>query len=251
MMHTYRIFIQDPTMLSASKLTLPPDKVHHLLHVLKLMPMDVLDIVTPTHIVSVTIQKITPSFIEFDRCHTTDIPQRPYPAITIFQACPKQDKMTDILRSCTEIGVQKFVPIYTEKSLCEISAHKQSRWESVLVSAAEQSKQMGIPILEPAYNLHDLGHFLSKHSFDHLLVCWELELTLTLKQSLQVFRQKNLTSTLPTIGILVGPEGGLTQQDRRLCQKWGFVSVSLGPGILRVEHAAFYACSHVLYEWSL
>ena len=119
-------------------------------------------------------------------------------------------------------------------------------------SAAEQSKQLKIPELSPPFHLSDLSKHVRASDYDLKLICWESEITTSIKQALHVFKQakEGQEEKRLQVAILIGPESGLTKHEVGQCQDQEFVSVSLGPTVLRVEHAAFFACAQVLYEFS-
>ena len=241
--HRYHFFAKDGDIIGNNQWCVPEHKRHHLFNVLKLSPSHVITLTTQTLKRTVSITHIQEHHVFFTVGKAQPL-SASNPAILLIQALPKQDKFTDIIRSCTEIGVCDFVPLGTQKSLQSVSPTKQTRWETVLNSASEQSKQPYIPTLHPCIHLSELGVFLSDFCFDLCIVCWEDEHKQTLSQILP--KKTSHTPDMPfRIAILIGPEGGLTRSEINQCRSLGFKSVSLGSHILRVETAGLYACAQI------
>ena len=154
--------------------------------------------------------------------------------------------MSDILRSCTELGIEHFYPVITERSIPSLknSTHKEKRWHTVIESAAIQSKQYSIPQLESAASLRDVLDSIDT-SQSLCLVAWE---ETDMKQSIKTVLQSS--KQYRSIIVVIGPEGGLSDADIALLKEYSFIPCSLGEPILRVEHAAFYTATTILYEWS-
>lgn len=155
----------------------------------------------------------------------------------------QREKFEWILQKGTELGVTRFVPVISSRSLVqkreEISG-KMERWQRILKEAAEQSRRGRIPLLEPAQKLEES---LPDDRDILKLVLWEEEKQSSLRQVLQ----KN--ELVRNISLLIGPEGGLSGQEVDQARKQGFIPVSLGRRILRMETAAITAAALVMYEY--
>ncbi len=165
---------------------------------------------------------------------------------TLIQCLPKQDKFCEILRCCTEIGVSSIVPALSERivSLPEKKeSSKRERWLSILKSAACQSQRSSLPYLGPIQTLSEI-----ENTFDLALVFWEEEKSTSLQSILRPYFKQNIPSHTTQIGLVIGPEGGLSSTEVSMLREKGFISVSLGETILRVEHAGLSALSMVQYE---
>ncbi|MCX6055901.1 MAG: RsmE family RNA methyltransferase [Chloroflexi bacterium] len=163
--------------------------------------------------------------------------------LTMIMGLTQREKFEWILQKCTEIGVSAFIPVVTSRSLVqkpEEVLEKYPRWRKILVEAAEQSHRGRIPLLHPAVGLESL---LSKeYPDDELrLVLWEDEKEANLREQLQKTGQKKIT-------LLVGPEGGFSTGEVTSAIEAGFISVSLGNRILRMETAAILSAGLALYE---
>lgn len=146
-------------------------------------------------------------------------------------------KMSFVLQKATELGVDKIVPIITNRSIVKLDDKQQekklNRWHLICKEASEQSKRLTIPIVTEIKKIADL-------KFDGLkMVCSTNKDSLPLKKVIQKAQQ---------IVFVVGPEGGLEQTEEKLLNDLGFISVSLGNNIFRVETVPIYLLSILKYE---
>ena len=164
--------------------------------------------------------------------------------ITLFQSLLAREKFEWVLQKGTEVGVARFVPVQTERSIArakQIDAKKLTRWRRILTEAAEQSHRGRIPEIEGALTwsaaLAQLG------TFDRTLIASTSGGTRSLREALRP--DDHLPSS---IAILIGPEGGFSDDEVRLACEHGAVPVGLGPRILRTETAAMILPAITLHE---
>ncbi len=164
----------------------------------------------------------------------------PSVAVTIAQALPKTaEKLEWVLQHSVEIGAAGFVVFRARRSEAGKLAEKPERWAKIVKTAAEQSGRAKQP---PVGACGSLGEALSSAgSYDLALLCDEAETETTLRMALAA--RVELKSVL----ILIGPEGGWSDDERAECLAVGAVPVSLGKRILRTETAALLTLSQILY----
>jgi len=144
-------------------------------------------------------------------------------------------KMSFVLQKATELGIDMIIPIYTKRSIVKINDknHKLERWYKICKEASEQSKRLSIPVITDIKELKDLeGEGLK-------IVCSTTNKSITLKQVL---------NKCDTITFVVGPEGGFTNDEEELLVNKGFIPITLGENILRVETVPIYILSILKYE---
>ena len=234
----HRIFVTSiqPPEISGSD-------AHHLRDVLRLKAGDPLELldgsgkVYDARIVEINKERIICRSISSRPAET-----EPRLKITLAQAIPKSSKMDFIIEKCTELGVNKIIPLLTERTVK--MAAKLERWRKIAKSAAQQSGRCIIPeIAEPL----KFGQFLKlRGQYDLALIAWEGEKENTLKKSLQ----SPLLPPIPQILVLIGPEGGFTSQEIELAKAAGFTPVSLGKTILRTETAGLAALAAIMYQFT-
>jgi len=164
----------------------------------------------------------------------------PSPALflTLAQGLPKAPKMDLIVQKATELGVGRIIPILTERSVPREG--KVARWKRIAQEAAEQCGRVTIPFIE---QIQDLKQYLAAYANKGVaLVIWEGERLQGLKALLRSLPPSH------SFTLLVGPEGGFSQEEVALAERRGFVTASLGTRTLRSETAAFVALSIVQYE---
>lgn len=165
---------------------------------------------------------------------------KPKCTITLAQAMPKGKGMEEILQKATEIGVQKIIPLKTDRTELKLDEERESkrmeRWKTTLIEAGKQSGNFFIPEILPIMTIKGL------------LKEWKplnnvLKLTASLEErakSLNVYLKEGLPNS---IIWLIGPEGDFTGEEYELAFESGFHPICLGKNVLRVETAATYALS--------
>ena len=161
-------------------------------------------------------------------------------AITLVQVISKGQKMDFTLQKAVELGVQCVVPIIDERSTVKLDAaraeNKHQHWYSVMISAVEQSGRNDIPVLEPVMALQD---WLGQQNHQRGLV-----LSPTAEQQLSECEHPE-----SALCLMVGSEGGFSNDDLSAITQAGYEAVGLGPRILRTETAALVALSVCQSRW--
>lgn len=153
----------------------------------------------------------------------------------------QREKFEWMLQKCTELGVTRFTPVVSSRSLIQQpgeAERKYDRWQTILKEAAEQCGRGRVPQLLPT--LRWQAALQTGGGADLRLAAWEGEKTRRLKEC--------LAEKPARVQLLIGPEGGFAAEEIQQAEKAGFIPVSLGPRILRMETAAVVAAAWVLYE---
>jgi len=155
----------------------------------------------------------------------------------------QRGKFEWMLQKCTEVGVAGFLPLICQRSLIQDEAelrYKYTRWEGILREAGEQSGRGGIPVLLPASRLETAVQAVGQE-YPLRLIPWEREKQANLKSLL---KGRNNQSA----AVLIGPEGGLTEEEVGTAKAAGFQPVTLGKRILRLATAAVISAALILHE---
>ena len=173
--------------------------------------------------------------------------------VCLVQGLAKGDKMETVIRHATELGASEFIPFAASRSIMKVDAKKAAskteRWQAIAKSAAMQSGQTHLAHVHQPMKLAQLKESLA--SFDAVLVCWEeAPGTALLRDALRPASLNATSDRLARIAVVVGPEGGLAQEevDAILSCNAHASMVSLGSSILRTETAGIVAPALVLYE---
>lgn len=153
--------------------------------------------------------------------------------LTLAQGVVRGDKMDLILQKATELGVSRIIPLITVRTEVKLDAERTGRrlahWHGVIAAACEQSGRVRLPILESPIRIGTWAATLTGDS----------SLRLALDPSGEVSPR-----TLPAFTsavLVVGPEGGLSDQDLNILDQSDFIGLRLGPRILRTETAGLAA----------
>jgi len=167
--------------------------------------------------------------------------------ITLIQALPKAQKMDFIVQKATELGVDEIRPFFSDRSVPRLTAEKAhlkaERWRKIAQEAAKQCRRSDVPEVAEIHTFAEMLKALEPGAVK--LIFWEEESRLGLRKALQKFPEARVFS------ILVGPEGGLTPEEVAAATASGFVSVSLGKQILKLETAAIVILAILQYEAGL
>ncbi len=155
--------------------------------------------------------------------------------IYLFQGLPKADKMELIIQKCVELGVEEIVPVEMNRCVVKIESKKKqskiARWQSISESAAKQSKRNSIPKIE---DILTYKQALQKaKELNLLLVPYESKNGMADTKTALAEIKSGMS-----IGILIGPEGGFSENEIDEAFHCGGKVISLGKRILRTETAA-------------
>lgn len=159
--------------------------------------------------------------------------------ITLLQGISRGERMDYALQKAVELGVTRVIPVITERCNVQLSNGREekrlSHWKGVMVSACEQSGRRFVPELSNVMLLEDA-----------LLNC-EAECKLVLEP----LARKGFTSVekQSVLALLIGPEGGLSDEEITQANRMDFQSVRFGPRILRTETATVAALAVVQTLW--
>jgi len=150
----------------------------------------------------------------------------------------KQNPLNFLIQKGTELGVQKFVPILSERTMVkEINAE---RIKKIIIEASEQSNRISIPEIE---NLETLKNFLNKFPKNGYLIFCDIN---SKKSNLRDILTEKIKGP---VCILIGPEGDFSESERQMIiERKGILSLSLASNILKTETAAIAAVTIVNYH---
>jgi 16S rRNA (uracil1498-N3)-methyltransferase len=172
--------------------------------------------------------------------HIAGTPESPL-KITLVQGISRSERMDWALQKATELGVNTIAPVITSRSVVRLddkqSAKKQEHWTNIVIGACEQSGRSHVPqVLAPI----SLRQYLQEHRKDGI----RLVLSPTGPSALA-----GLASMSTRVELLIGPEGGLDDEEIERAENAGFVPVRLGPRVLRTETAAVTALTVLQAMW--
>jgi len=170
--------------------------------------------------------------------------------VTLYQGLPKGNKLEDVIRKTTELGIYRIVPLGTKRAIPDaddISKTRIERWNRVAKEACRQSGRIYIPEICRTQGFDETAAGLTDMAYDLILVLFELERELTLKHELQRIKEQFPNKAL-NIAVFVGPEGGFELREAERLVQEGAKAVTMGENILRTETAGPAALAMILYE---
>jgi 16S rRNA (uracil1498-N3)-methyltransferase len=226
-----RYFIT-PDQMVKDVIHITGDDVHHIHTVMRSQIGDIFICCMMGMDYLVKIESISSSAIT---CHVLES----YPSVgepnlqvTLAQGLPKGEKLEWILQKGTELGATAFLPFFSTRTIVKLegnkAAKKQSRWSKIVKEAAEQSHRGKIPSVFLPITWKELLQEISK--YDLAIIAYE--------------KDGQVLQTLPSIQksksifMIIGPEGGFSEQEIQEAMEYGATPITLGNRILRTETAA-------------
>jgi 16S rRNA (uracil1498-N3)-methyltransferase len=155
--------------------------------------------------------------------------------LTLLQGVARGERMDLIVQKATELGVSRIVPVLTERSVVRVDAKQRGRkrehWEAIAISACEQCGRNRVPQISDPLALGDALRALSAGGLRCLMAADAAESLATLATR----------SVHQSIALLIGPEGGLTENEEQFAAANDFLGCRMGPRILRTETAGLAA----------
>jgi len=157
--------------------------------------------------------------------------------ITLCSGMLKDHKMDQVIKDVTQLGIRKWIPFFSERSIPSPDAKRigkrVERWESIARESLKQCRRSRVPEVCLPMGFETL--LTLPGPSDLKLAFWE-------KASAKP-DTLNGKETAGRIFILIGPEGGFSENEMDQARQKGFISCSLGPRILRAETASIASCT--------
>lgn len=170
--------------------------------------------------------------------------------VYLFQGLPKSQKMDLIVQKGTELGINEFIPIITHRVDVKLKGEfkKLDRLNRIALEAAKQSKRSIVPRVSEPLEFEQMLERMN--SLDLIIVPYENANNFGIKTLINQLRKDESAEKIKSVGIFVGPEGGIEEFEIEKLKEKGAHIVTLGKRILRTETAGFVATSLIQYELS-
>ena len=238
----------------AERVNFPPQVAHQLYHVLRMQSgarLVALD--NQGHQFQVELEQVAPNGAYGRILSSSPAEGEPWVRLALFTCLAQREKFEWILQKCTEAGAASFTPVISSRSRVQDRAEvgkKFERWGKIVREAAEQSERGCVPeIFSPLSFEQACRQALQDQRL--ALIPWEGERFLaeprTLRQALAGLPHPGESSGPgPQVALLIGPEGGFSEEEISIARQLGMVTVTLGARILRMETAAVIATALVV-----
>ena len=228
-----QVFVEEQ-QVGKEYVTVTGADAHHLIHVVRLKVGEKLRVSTAggkNYLCQVA--EIGDSFLQADIL--SDLISTELPAtVLLFQAIPKGDRMETVIEKTVELGVSEIIPVSMQYCVVRLTKEKAEtkvrRWQTIAENAARQSKRSTLPVIRDVCDFPE--------ALDAFLQC-DLKLFPYENERGMEATRDAFAAIRPgqTIGIMIGPEGGLNDFEEQDLRDNGFSGVTLGTRILRSEFA--------------
>ncbi|NVD69991.1 16S rRNA (uracil(1498)-N(3))-methyltransferase [Duganella sp. BJB488] len=232
-----------PLPLAVGQILTLPDAVAHHIQVLRLAQGELITLFDGAGgEYSATLSQIERRSVTAEvKAHHAREVELPF-AVTLAQALPEASKMDWIIEKAIELGVSGIQPLATQRCVVRLSAEraekKMGHWQSIVVSASEQSGRNRLGRLAP---LQDYKQWIGQQDLHKRII-----LTPRAEQSLAHWARHQPAQP---VTLVVGPEGGLSEAEEQLAIARGALPLAMGPRILRTETAGLAALAILSASW--
>jgi 16S rRNA (uracil1498-N3)-methyltransferase len=214
---------------------LDKDEAHHAIKVLRLKLGEVIKISDGVKkwvsgpIIEISKKELTISVSEKGEF------EEKFPELVLVQAVTKSDRNKEMLELVVEAGVDRIIPWQAERSISKWQSDSAQKWEITIKEACKQARQIRLPKLMPMLTTAGVVQLLSKDA--QAIVFHE--------SAAEKLAQLQLTDSLKSIFLVIGPEGGISPSELSIFENGGGKIFRLGETVLRSAHAGFAAISAV------
>lgn len=154
------------------------------------------------------------------------------------QGLARGEKMDFVIQKATELGVNEITPLFTERCEVHLDENRQDKrwnhWQQIAISACEQCGRSKLPIINQPKIIKD----------------WLLDLKADLKLMLHLVAEPMDNYSSPhSLALLIGPEGGFSNDEITIATQHEFKQVRLGGRVLRTETAPIVSLAIAQQLW--
>jgi 16S rRNA (uracil1498-N3)-methyltransferase len=240
---THRVYV-DETLQSGVQLILPVEQSHYVNRVLRLKPTEALTLFNGKggefSAVIVTVSRHGVA-VRVD-AHISPTVESPL-GVHLVQGVSRGERMDTVVQKATELGISRLTPVLTKFSVVRLDddAKRDKRtahWTKIAQSACEQCGRTVPPVIDIPVKFNEWRQQLVQDGYRRI--------------ALHPTAASPLASLQPVasrVMLLIGPEGGLSENEIGAATAAGFETCSLGPRILRTETAAIAAIAILQARW--
>jgi 16S rRNA (uracil1498-N3)-methyltransferase len=160
--------------------------------------------------------------------------------LTLAQGISRGERMDWVMQKATELGVTRIIPVITERTMVKLderqSEKKLQHWRGIAIAACEQCGRNRVPEVAAPIAYYDVIRAIEPGA------------TRILLSPAGTLRASELPRS-HHIAMLIGPEGGLSENEQDAAVAAGFQQVRMGPRVLRTETAAIAALTVLQHDF--
>lgn len=149
------------------------------------------------------------------------------------------ERMDWVLQKATELGVTAITPVFSERTEVKLTSERLDKrlqhWQNILISACEQCQRNILPVLHAP---RQVGEFLASNTAEQRFVLHH-----------RADAQLRGIPQPSSVSLLIGPEGGLSEDEIALASQYNFSALKLGERVLRTETAPIAALAVIQHLW--
>jgi len=230
----HRFFVS-PEMLRSDRMTLTGPQARQIATVLRLRAGDEIALVADGAEAVVALEIVRPTSVTGTVRERGFTAGEPTVALTLALPVLRGDHDEEVIEAVAQLGVSRIVPFTSVRSVVRsLNDARRARWERIAREAAETARRGRVPSIEPARAWADLFATLPTPVF----VAWENERRVRLRDA--------MPQSARALSIVIGPEGGIADDEITLARDRGATIVSLGARNLRSETAAIAAVTLIM-----
>jgi len=240
-----RFYIESPE-LSREAPVITGDDADHIRNVLRLRPGDNVELIDGTGWECESrIVRIVPGEVHVSVVHRRFQKLPSFPRLIIAQALLKDNKLDDVIRQITELGIQEWVPYMAERSVPVLDAKRwaarKKRWGKIAIESLKQCERSTLVTIAELMTFQDMLAYGA--SSDVRLIFWENE------SPSQLIEFSDVEGAVQSVFAILGPEGGFAAHEISAARSSGFKTVSLGPRVLKADTAALAVSTLLQYGY--
>ncbi len=220
----------DQTRPQTDQLVISGGKGHHLARVLRVRVGEQGVVVAEGIEHHVAVSEVADGTVKAQVLERRPIGGEPSVSVTLLQAVLPNPDFDAVIESATAVGVSQVIAVQAARSIARPAASRLSRWQTIAVSAAEQSHRGRAPELRGPISLEAAVDAVA--GMNQLLVL-----------DPRATRALVAVDRVPAYALAIGPEGGWSDEERSLMRERGGIEVHLGPRILRARLAPIVAAA--------
>lgn len=235
-------FVEQPLVLHKEQ-PLTNDQCHHILHVMRMRSGDVVRLADDNGAVMLAELRVQEGRVWALPTAIVPAAQEGAP-ITLIMGLIKGERWEWAIQKAAELGAARIVPLQSRYCVVRLAEEKLekklARWQTIAREASEQCKRSTIMKVERPITMRELADVRSEQN----LIAYE-RCDATSRSLAGALRGHSPAS----ISVMIGCEGGFSEEEAMQAKELGFAWVSLGPRILRAETAAMAVLANISYEW--
>lgn len=245
-----RFFVEGKDITASEIVINNSEDIHHITNVLRLkagMEIEISDSKEWEYIAALT--SVSQDGVHAKILDKSRFSREPAIKITLFQCIPKQGKIESIIQKSVELGVCAIIPVISARTIIAEGGNiknKTVRWRKIAGEAAKQCRRGAVPEVAEVTLFSGLIDEFNREKYEMMIFPNENEKEYSIKDAL-----KSLIKPPRTLSVVIGPEGGYSEEEVEALKATGAKSVSLGKTILRTETAGPAAIAMIMYELEL